>query len=68
MLENIGFGCAWVAQSVEHLILDFGSGHDVRVVRLRPVLGLEEEMKMPKPPPCSHGVDEAVRNELMNGN
>ena len=29
-------GCL-VAQSVEHLTLGFGSGHDLRVVRLSPV-------------------------------
>ena len=28
-----------VAQSVESLTLDFGSGHNVRVMRLSPVLG-----------------------------
>ena len=32
-------GDAWVVQSVEHLTLDFGSGHDMRVVGLNPVLG-----------------------------
>ena len=31
---------AWVAQSVEHLTLDFISGHDLRVMRLSPMLGL----------------------------
>ena len=30
----------WVAQSVEHLTLDFSSGHDPRVVRLSPTLAL----------------------------
>ena len=30
---------AWVAQSVKHLTLDFGSGHDLRVVRFSPELG-----------------------------
>ena len=34
-----------MAQSFKHLILDFGSGHDLRVVRLSPasgsVLGVE---------------------------
>ena len=30
---------AWVTQSVEHQILDFGSGHDPRVVELSPVSG-----------------------------
>ena len=29
---------AWVAQSVEHLPLDFGSGHDLKVVGLSPPL------------------------------
>ena len=34
------FRGAWVAQSVEHLTLDFGSGHDPRVMGLSPMLGL----------------------------
>lgn len=29
----------WVAQLVKHLTLDFGSGHDLRVVGSRPVSG-----------------------------
>ena len=29
---------AWVAQSVEHLTLDFDPGHDLMFVGLRPVL------------------------------
>ena len=29
----------WVPQSVECLIIDFGSGHDPKVMRLNPVLG-----------------------------
>ena len=32
-------GATWVAQLVERLTLDFGSGHDPRVVRLGPVSG-----------------------------
>ena len=28
-----------VAQSAKHLTLNFGSGHDLRIVRLRPMLG-----------------------------
>ena len=28
-----------MAQLIEHPTLDFGSGHDLRVVRLSPVLG-----------------------------
>ena len=30
-----------MAQLVKHLTLDFGSGHDLRVVRLSSVLGLD---------------------------
>ena len=30
---------AWVAQSVEHLTLDLGSGHDPKVVGSSPVSG-----------------------------
>jgi len=30
---------AWVAQLVKHLIFGFGSGHDLRVVRLSLTLG-----------------------------
>ena len=30
---------AWVAQSVEHLTLDFSSGHDPRVVGFSPASG-----------------------------
>ena len=29
---------AWIAQMVKCLILDFGSGHDLRVVRSSPML------------------------------
>ena len=29
----------WMAQSVEHLILDFGLGHDLMVLRLSPLSG-----------------------------
>ena len=29
----------WVAQQVEHPTLDFGPGHDFRVLRLSPVSG-----------------------------
>ena len=32
-------GGIWVVQSVEHLTLDFSSHHDLRVVRLSPILG-----------------------------
>ena len=30
---------AWVAQSVKNLTLDFGSGHDLRILRSSPMLG-----------------------------
>jgi len=30
---------AWVAQSVKHPAVDFGSGHDLRVVRSSPASG-----------------------------
>ena len=30
---------AWVAQWVKHPTLEFGSGHDLRVMRLSPPLG-----------------------------
>ena len=31
---------AWVAQSVEYLTLDFGSGHDLTVCEIKPPVGL----------------------------
>ena len=31
---------AWVAQLVKHLILDFDSGHDVKVCEIEPHIGL----------------------------
>ena len=34
------FRDAWVAQLVKRPTLDFGSGHDLKVVRSNPVLGL----------------------------
>ena len=38
-LKMISKWGAWVAQSVEHPTLDFGSGHDPRVMRSSPTLG-----------------------------
>ena len=32
-------GGAWVAQSVKRPTLDFGSGHDLIIVRLSPAVG-----------------------------
>ena len=31
LIKNLGWG-AWIAQSVKHLALDLGSGHDVGVM------------------------------------
>jgi len=53
---------AWVAQLVKHLILGFGSGHDLRVMRSSPMLGSALTMEsaldsfplpFPLPPLCS---------------
>ena len=33
------YGGAWVAQSLKHPALDFGSGHHLRVMGLSPVSG-----------------------------
>ena len=45
LIKTLPSRAAWVAQSVNHLTLDFGSGHDLRVMRLSPavvfVLGME---------------------------
>ena len=35
--EKIVLRSCWVAQSTKHLTLDFGSGHDLRVVRLNTI-------------------------------
>jgi len=45
-------GGTWVAQSVNHLTLDFGSGRDLRVMGLSPTLGsvLSGESAYPSPP------------------
>ena len=32
-------GGAWVAKSVKHPTLDFGSGHDIRIMRSSPTSG-----------------------------
>ena len=48
------FGGTWVAQLIEHLALDFGSGHDPRVVGSSPVSGsaLSVELALsPSPAP-----------------
>ena len=38
-IEKIVLRSCLVAQSTKHLTLDFGSGHDLRVVRSSPLLG-----------------------------
>jgi len=40
-------GGPWVAQSVEHLIRNFDSGHDLRVLRPSPALGSALSMESP---------------------
>ena len=39
----------WVAQSVEHLSLDFSSGHDCMVLRWSPASGLSLSLSVPPP-------------------
>ena len=54
ILRRIRCGGAWVAQSVGHLPLDLGSGHDPRVVGSSPVLcsvlGVGPGLGFPAPP------------------
>ena len=45
LIIKIVLGGVWVAQSVERSTLDFGSGHDLTVLRSSPVSG----------PPAGHG-------------
>ena len=45
------FRGTWVAQWVEHPTLDFGSGHDLRVMRLSPKLGSTVRVKFACPFP-----------------
>ena len=40
LLEYSKAGGTWVAQSVKHLTLDFGSGHDLMVYDIKPHIGL----------------------------
>ena len=39
MFRRVQTQGAWVAQSIKHLTLDLGSGHDLTVVRLSPMFG-----------------------------
>ena len=36
MFKSEHFGGAWVAQSLKHLTLDFGSDHDLMVHKIKP--------------------------------
>ena len=40
LLEMEAFWGTWVAQSVKHQTLDFGSGHDLTVCGFEPCIGL----------------------------
>ena len=40
LLEVTSFQGAWVAQSVKHLTLDFGSSHNLMVCGIEPCVGL----------------------------
>ena len=45
-LKNV-FGGTWVAQSVERLTLDFGSGHDLTVHGVEPCVRLGADISEP---------------------
>ena len=49
-------GDTWVAESVKHLILDFGSGHDLTVHEFKPCIGL-----------CAISTEPDTGLELTNG-
>lgn len=58
--EKEDSGCSWLAQWVEHLIVGFISGHDLRAVGLRRLSDsmlrgslLEDSLPFPLPPPHS---------------
>ena len=40
LVKKHRFRGTWVAQSVEHLTLDFGSSHDLMVCEFKPHMGL----------------------------
>ena len=46
-LKNGHDGGAWVAQSVNHLTLDFGSGHDLTVCGFQPHVRLYADSSEP---------------------
>ena len=45
-LKIYPFQGAWEAQSVKHLTLDFGSDHDLKVMRLSPVWGFTLSVRL----------------------
>ena len=51
---KLGNGGPWVAQSGKHPTLDFGSGHDFRVVRLSPTSCLRFPLSLCPPPPAAY--------------
>ena len=46
-------GGAWVAQSVQHQILDFSVGHDLRIQEFEPLVGLGTDSTEPAWDPLS---------------
>ena len=57
MEQNTKFQGAWLAQSVKHLTLDLGSGHDLTVREFKPHIGLHTDGAEPawdsvSPPFC----------------
>ena len=58
---------AWVAQSIKCLALDFGSGHDIRVVRSNPrlgsALGVEPAGDSPSAPACPTSLSKKIKNK-----
>ena len=64
---------AWVAQLVKHLTLDFGSSHDLRVVRSGSMLGVDSacDSLFPSVPPrfCSLSLkkNKKYKKEMKHG-
>lgn len=48
MAKSLGAGGAWVAQSIECLTLDPGSGLDLTVMSSSPTMGMEPTLKKKK--------------------
>ena len=72
-IRNAASMGAWVAQSVKHLTLDFGSGHDLTVHELEPHIGLWVDsvgaawdylsLPLSLPLPCSCSVSLHLENK-----